>query len=212
MSVPYAIILLMTTNKDKWYKTFIVCDDKETCDASVLITFRNHLDTNTSFECPVCGSPMTVISQDKEVLLFIGEDIMESAEFLSLKQEMELRYGNDITELKNKLDVAEKGRTQAFQVADGYSLKINNLQEYLLENVGQIGEDYVKDIFEIFDMESEKEVEIEFTVRGNATLSVSIFADNEDIRETFNNAIDISSNESDMDISDFETDSFRVTS
>jgi hypothetical protein len=81
----------------------------------------------------------------------------------------------------------------------------DKLKDYLVENFEEIGEEHATEIANIFGIELSKTVEVVFDVTIRATVSIPV---NEDVSDlsVYDFDIEISSNESDYEIDEFEAD------
>ncbi len=83
--------------------------------------------------------------------------------------------------------------------------QIDNVREYLIENYEEMGEEHASAIANLLDIELSKTVEVKFDVTIKATISLPIGQDFSDLSE-YDFDVEISSNESDYEIEDFDAD------
>jgi len=81
----------------------------------------------------------------------------------------------------------------------------DKLKEYLVENFEDIGEEHANEIANFFGIELSKSLDIVFNVTIRATVSVPVNKDASDL-STYDFDIEISSNESEYEVEDFEAD------
>jgi hypothetical protein len=81
----------------------------------------------------------------------------------------------------------------------------DKLKEYLVENFDEIGEEHANEIANFFGIELSKSLDIVFNVTIRATVSVPVNKDASDL-STYDFDIEISSNESEYEVEDFEAD------
>ena len=81
----------------------------------------------------------------------------------------------------------------------------DKLKDYLVENFEEIGEEHANEIASIFGIELSKSLDIVFNVTIRATVSVPVNKDASDL-STYDFDIEISSNESEYEVEDFEAD------
>jgi hypothetical protein len=81
----------------------------------------------------------------------------------------------------------------------------DKLKDYLVENYDEIGEEHATEIANIFGIDLSKEVEVEFNVTIKATISIPVNKDVSDL-STYDFDVEISSNESEYEIEEFDAD------
>lgn len=127
----------------RWEKRTYVC---HTCDALIEYSMDREsipLDVDVSqFTC-ICGGASGLLSVDTAILQPINErnEMYQDSNVVippvpdellaSYKQEMELRYGSEITILNNKLD--DRNR----RISD-FNTNINAVRDYLVENYDEL--------------------------------------------------------------------------
>ena len=99
----------------------------------------------------------------------------------SYVQEMELKYGNEITELKNQLDAANKRIEQLQNIAGSANSQlgkiIDNLTEDYWYNDSTDKEEILTELCEILDHNPTKEISFEATVRVSGRVNVPLGED-----------------------------------
>ena len=81
----------------------------------------------------------------------------------------------------------------------------DKLKDYLVENFEDIGEEHANEIANFFGIELSKSLDIVFNVTIRATVSVPVNKDASDL-STYDFDIEISSNEAEYEVEDFEAD------
>ena len=128
------------------------------------------------------------------------------------RQELELTYGNQITELQNKLDATN-------QYVESYKNKVNSLQSQVNRIIDNLTEDYwfnpntdtetiLTDICEILDYEPKKEISFTatFTVSGRYDLPMTD-ADGFDLEAFLADTMSIDAYNGDVVIDDWSLES-----
>lgn len=189
---------------EKWNKYSYVCPD---CDGLFSYTIKAF--SVDYWECPNCKGHMTLMSvvdatiyptQPKE------EKTMETLEAESLayqiKQELELTYGNEITELKNRLDAVSSTR----DYFGSENLKLNNqievLKTYLVDNYDEL-EMHADEIATIMDIPLTKEVTYDVTMRARVTLTVGL---NDDAEAIINDNLTVDAGWGDIEVEEYMVD------
>jgi hypothetical protein len=204
MSDLFATILAM----EKWTKYTYVCDPDE-CDSLIEFTCKDTFGfpsgSVTNITCPCGRKPQLLSVEDATILSTTdpkGNKMQTMTE--SYAQEMELKFGNRITELENELSgvrqnreywLAENGRIQS-QVIE----LINHLVE---EDVDQ--DEIVTTLSEIVDYQPKKEIEFTATIRFTGRMEVDAleYKDNFDLSDILGEAyVDI--NHGDVVIDGYE--------
>ena len=130
-------------NTDKWIKYSYVCPD---CDSLIEYTCKLPDDfpsgSVTEITC-ICGGKAGQVSVEGGTIGQLTEQkegtmedtVSKDAIIAMWRQELELTYGNQITELQNKLDATN-------QYVESYKNKVNNLQtqvNHIIDNRIQKG-------------------------------------------------------------------------
>ena len=110
----------------------------------------------------------------------------------------EMENADDISRTYWRLDALQETNNRNSRAQD-------KLKDYLVENYDEIGEEHATEIANIFGIELSKEVEVVFDVTIRATISVPVGKDVEDL-SVYDFDIEISSNESEYEIEEFDAD------
>ena len=237
MSDLYAIILGMSKELISTKYTFI-CDPDE-CDCLIEVTSSDGFGFPsgvTELTCP-CGRKTTLLSvvnatietstQQKE------EQTMETTTLREqIIQEMELRYGNEITELKNqianstmKLDWLENDVTVTKEYSESdirhmvwqnknfltkqneWYAKESKLRT-LIEEVYADSEDQeaLSQIADIFDIPLTKEIEVTAWIRVDMTIEVELDGGNTDLEDLISSNLTVDSYGSEISVSNHEVE------
>lgn len=165
----------------RWEKRTYVC---HTCDALIEYSMDREsipLDIDVSqFTC-ICGGASGLLSVDTAILQPINErnEMYQDSNVVippvpdellaSYKQEMELRYGSEITILNNKLD--DRNR----RISD-FNTNINAVRDYLVENYDEL-EGHADSIADILGVDLTKTTT--FTVVATYTVEITHNIDEE---------------------------------
>ena len=214
-----------------WYKKDYVCS---ICDALIEITTQsNILRDKNCFECQGNLTLLSVLDVTIDPTEKKEEQNMETTTLREqIIQEMELRYGNEITELKNqianstiKLDFVENDEvtTKSYSESDvralvfrdkSYATKMNEYYRKesqlrtLLEEVyaDSQDQDTLSQIAEIFDVPLTKEIEVTAWVRVDLTIEVDLAEGDYDIEDMVRNNLTIDSFGSEISVNDYDVD------
>lgn len=177
----------------KWTKYTYVCDPDE-CDSLIEYTCSDKFGfpsgSVTNITCP-CGRTPVLLSVDDATIGPLttnpkGNEMETTIDPTLAQQylnELELKYGNRITELENELSgvrqnreywLAENGRVQ--------SQVIDVINEYYENDTDS--SDIVKTLCEIVDYQPKKEIEFTATIRFTGRMEVDM--------EDYNNGFDLS--------------------
>ena len=110
----------------------------------------------------------------------------------------ELENADDISRTYWRLDALKETNDRNSRAQD-------KLQEYLVENYEEIGEEHATAIANIFGIELSTTVDVEFDVTIRATISLPIGKDVSDL-SVYDFDIEISSNESEYEIDEYDAD------
>jgi len=110
----------------------------------------------------------------------------------------DLENADDISRTYWRLDALQETNNRNSRAQD-------KLKDYLVENYDEIGEEHATEIANIFGIELSKSLDIVFNVTIRATVSVPVNKDASDL-STYDFDIEISSNESEYEVEDFEAD------
>jgi uncharacterized protein YsxB (DUF464 family) len=175
MSVPYAKILAM----EKWNKFTYVCPN---CDSYVEYTAKEvWRNKDNEFYC-VCGGTSTLLSVVDATIQPIKkkEETVEITEYI--KQELELSYGNQITQLENELNASESRVNRLEKLLSDYSRQLSSITDNLTKDgwySDSIEKDEVlEDLCTILDYEAKHEVEFTATITVNGRCEIPL---NEDV-------------------------------
>ena len=175
----------------KWFKYTYVC---HTCDALIEYTLElSNIPADvdvTQLTC-VCGGIAGQLSVEDAT---IGPSTTNERKEMQVTdmyvQEMELKYGNEITELKNQLDSLRQNR-------EYYLSENGRIQSQLIELVTNYYEDeiyeasdIVKTICEIIDFEPKREVSFTATITVEGRADVPFGEDVQDYLEAIEFSVD----------------------
>lgn len=110
----------------------------------------------------------------------------------------ELENADDISRTYWRLDALKETNDRNSRAQD-------KLQEYLVENFDEIGEEHATEIANIFGIELSTTVDVVFDVTIRATVTLPIGKDVSDL-SVYDFDIEISSNESDYEIDEYDAD------
>lgn len=91
------------------------------------------------------------------------------------RQELELTYGNEITELKNRLSSLEESKDRYFSMFNTAQSKINKIIDNLTEEYWyseDMAEPILAELCEILDYEPKKEIEFTATIKFTGRIDV----------------------------------------
>jgi hypothetical protein len=226
MSVLYAIILGMTQN---WFKYDYVCS---ICDALIEITNKSNI-YKPHMCCGIEANWLSVVNATIYPTEKKEETNMETTTLREqIIQEMELRYGNEITELKNqiatstmKLNLVENDEvtTKSYSESDvralvyrdkSYQTKMNEYYRKesqlrtLLENVyaDSNEQDTLTEIAEIFDVPLTKEIEVTAYIRVDMTIEIDMAEGDYDLEDMVRNQLTVDSFGSEISVNDYAVD------
>lgn len=194
-----------------WTKYTFVCDP-DNCDALLEFTARDGFDFPNGvvqITCP-CGRQMQYISatiqpptneRNKMETTPVKEDLINM-----WRQELELTYGNEITELKNQLSALQNKYDYVYSQSSSdknkFYTKENQLRTYLIENYEDLA-DHAEYIAEIFDIQLSRDVTYSVQMTATVTVSVPLGEDGEDI---LRDSLYIDANHGDVVIDDYDVE------
>lgn len=172
----------------KWFKHTYVC---HTCDALIEFTSKAGYTPNVTQITCLCGEIAGLLSVEDAT---IGPSTTNERKEMQVTdmyvQEMELKYGNEITELKNQLDSLRQNR-------EYYLSENGRIQSQLIELVTNYYEDeiyeasdIVKTICEIIDFEPKREVSFTATITVEGRADVPFGEDVQDYLEAIEFSVD----------------------
>jgi hypothetical protein len=82
---------------------------------------------------------------------------------------------------------------------------INKVRDYLIENYDEVGEEHAKEIAELLGIDLSTTLEVEFAVTIKATIAVPVGTTAYDL-STYDFDVELSTNEREYDIEDFDAD------
>lgn len=204
MSVPYDILLAM----DNWYKKTYVCT---ICDALIEMTTKSDiLRDKNCFECQGMLNLLSVEDATIYPTTKKEEQNMDTME-TSVRQELELTMGNEITELKNQLYALQN---KYDSIHANLSTKQNEWYKKesqlrtLLEEVYADSQDQenLLAIAEIFDVPLTKEIEVTAWVRVSATIEVDLAEGDYDLEDMIRNNLTVDSYGSEISVNDYDVE------
>lgn len=194
----------------KWFKHTFVCDNGE-CDALYEINSKESM-VPACFEpeCQVCGCKvMNTVSVVDVTVSPINQPEQKEVEMTTMtdsyRQELELTYGNEITELKNQL--ANHSNCDYWKSENG------RIGSQLIDLVNAFYEDeqnnyeIINDICTIIDYQPKKEIEFEGTItfRGRVDIDMATYKEGFDLNDYISDlAVDVYN--SDVVIDHYELD------
>ncbi len=110
----------------------------------------------------------------------------------------ETENADDISRTYWRLDALQETNNRNSRAQD-------KLKDYLVENYDEIGEEHATEIANIFGIDLSKTVDVEFNVTIKATVSIPIGKDVDDL-SVYDFDVEISSNESEYEIEEFDAD------
>lgn len=159
----------------EWMKYTFVCDP-DNCDALLEFTARDGFgfpNGVVQITCP-CGRQMSYISatiqpiNERNKMETTEKDAMVSM----WRQELELTYGNQITELQNKLSASEQQKENYRQLVSNANSQlgkiIDNLTAQYWYNPNMEKADVLQELCEILDHEPKQEI----TITGTLTFEL----------------------------------------
>jgi hypothetical protein len=168
---------LMNDIKETWFKWDYVCTN---CDSHVEMTIKS-IGLPHSEVCPKCHFALSLMSVADATIPSIPAQPKENKmdTLLTLReqviQEMELKYGNDITELKNQLSTVTIKYDNLVS-----ELHIYNNQRFLVDNIissrfeDSDDQDTLKEIAQALGISITKEITWSATVTIQGTAEVDI--------------------------------------
>lgn len=161
---------------DKWTKYTYACDP-DNCDSLIELTCKNTFGFPSgsvrNITCP-CGRNPVLVSVEPATILPMNErNNMETttekdAMIAMWRQELELTYGNQITELQNKLSASEQQTENYRQLISNANSQlgkvIDNLTAEHWYNPNTDKEDILSELCNILDHEPKQEVRITGTI------------------------------------------------
>jgi hypothetical protein len=110
----------------------------------------------------------------------------------------EVENADDISRTYWRLDALQETNNRNSRAYD-------KVKEYLVENYDEIGEEHATEIANILGIDLSKTVDVEFTVTIKASISIPVNKDVSDL-STYDFDVEISSNESEYEIEEFDAD------
>ena len=154
---------------------------------------------------PTFGTPATITPMTEQVAVTPAYDpkatiLVRKGYYYSTPSDskFELENADDISRTYWKADALK-------ETNDRNSRAQEKVQEYLIENFDEIGEEHATAIANILGLELSKTLEVVFDVTIRATVTVPMDKDVEDL-SVYDFDIEISSNESDYEIEESEAD------
>ena len=154
---------------------------------------------------PTFGTPATITPMTEQVSLTPAYDpnatvIIKKGYYHSSPAHIEYSTENadDISRTYWRLDALKETNDRNSRAQD-------KLQEYLVENYEEIGEEHATAIANIFGIELSTTIDVEFDVTIRATISLPIGKDVSDL-SVYDFDIEISSNESEYEIDEYDAD------
>ena len=172
----------------KWFKYTFVCNGE--CNALIEYTFQIGYTINdvTKITC-LCGSPTTYVSVEDATILpnnqqkeeNMEDTVTKDAVIAMWRQELELTYGNKITELQNQLSAATQRIEQLQNIAGSANSQLGKIIDNLTEDNwyhdGEGKEEILEQLCVILDHNPVKEVSFEATVRVSGRMNVPLGED-----------------------------------
>ena len=198
----------------EFIKYTFVCDP-DGCDALLEFTCRDGFDFPNGIvemRCP-CGRRMQWVEKYKEG---IAQMESEKDQLVNMwKQELELTYGNRITELENRVSAWQNKAENFERLFEVYREKNNTLQSTINKIIDNLTEDYwfnpntdrtelLNELCEIIDHTPKKEISFTATMHFSGRIDVDL-ADYEDFNlEEFLSDAYVDVNHGDVVIDDYE--------
>lgn len=159
-------------------KYTFVCDPNS-CDTLIEVTCASGFDFPNGvveLTCP-CGRKMSYISAtiqptSERNKMETTIDPVLAQQYLN---ELELKYGNEITELKNRQNSLEQAKDRYFNMFNEAQSKINKIIDNLTEEYWyseDMAEPILTELCEILDYEPKKEIEFTATIKFTGRIDV----------------------------------------
>lgn len=182
---------------ETWTKYSYVCEPDE-CDTMLEITYKDsNFWPSGSMVCP-CGRTMQFLSEVDATINNNNteeEAPMDKEALVDMwKQELDLTYGNEITQLTNQVNALQSWKDSAERMIESlqdrssknseslgkYQRQVSDLKQYLKDNYDEL-DGHAEAIAQIFDIELTREIEYDIVIHARAVVEVGLDEDGEDI-------------------------------
>jgi ribosome-binding protein aMBF1 (putative translation factor) len=197
---------------EKWHKYEFVCPY---CDGLFNYTITTF--SVDYWKCPKCEGRLTLMSvADATISPTTQEgekmDISTANNDLeirnNIKQEMELLYGNEITELKNNLENKINDHNRALDTISNLRDKIHKFENMLSSYCQEATDpdmEFIKEIAELFDVRLTKDISFSATISVTGTMTIDL-TDEVDVSDYLIDNLSVDSYNGDISIDNFSVD------